>query len=61
MYVGWIRREQKHGPGKIMYSNGEVFEGEFKFDKMNGKGKFRRGNGEVIEGVWIDGRLLEQF
>ena len=37
---------QKHGYGTFMFSNGDMYEGCWKFDKMDGFGKYIFANGE---------------
>ena len=41
-----------------MFSNGEVFEGEFVGDKMDGKGKFIKKDGTVVNGLWKGSKLV---
>jgi hypothetical protein len=44
IYIGEVSSRNtgyrhKHGKGKLTYPNGDVFEGEFKFDNYHGRGK----------------------
>ena len=37
-----------------MHSNGDIYEGDYKDDRMNEKGKFKWANGAVYEGDYED-------
>jgi len=47
----------KHGNGRLLYPNGDVYEGQFKNDKRYGQGKLTAQNGSVQEGIWSDDKL----
>mgnify|MGYP000321352981 CR=1 FL=1 len=51
MYVGDLVHDGKEGYGKLTFSNGEFYSGEFKQDKPHGKGFFG-GKKESLHGVW---------
>ena len=57
-YEGEIRHEEKHGKGKLVWTNGEWYEGEFRGDRVEGRGRFVGKEG-VVEGVWGDNKLIE--
>ena len=38
----------------MMCSNGDIYEGDYKDDRMNEKGKFKWANGAVYEGDYED-------
>ena len=40
----------KHGNGQFRFTNGDVYDGEFKNNKYHGKGKFTFANGEIYKG-----------
>jgi hypothetical protein len=41
--------------GKVQYSNGDIYVGEFKDDCRHGKGKFiSYEEGEEMDGQWVD-------
>ncbi len=40
-------------------SNGEIFEGEFKKDKIEGVGYFISMSGSKINGIWKDSKLIK--
>ncbi|KNC48087.1 CMRP Flagellar component [Thecamonas trahens ATCC 50062] len=42
----------RHGTGVHRYTNGSVYEGEWKDDKRDGRGKLVSASGEVYEGEW---------
>jgi len=43
----------------LKLSNGEIFEGEFKKDKIEGVGYFISMNGSKINGIWKDSKLIK--
>lgn len=46
----------RHGPGTMMYGNGDVFEGIWAFDKKHGPGThFYMSRGKRFDGVWSEG------
>lgn len=42
----------KHGKGRIIYENNDVYEGEWKLGQRSGKGVYRYSNGDVYDGQW---------
>ena len=40
------------GRGKMQYSNGDVYEGEFRAGNKEGRGTYQYGNGDMYEGEW---------
>lgn len=47
-------QNQKHGKGVFVDERGNVFEGEFRNDKINGRGKYTTTEGTVYDGAWVD-------
>ena len=47
----------RHGRGKMMFSSGAVYEGQWQFDKMTGYGTLKLLDGTIQEGTWKDGSL----
>lgn len=45
----------KHGKGKLLYSNGDIYEGEFKDNLHDGQGTYDFKNKDKYEGQWIKG------
>lgn len=41
----------------MIFSNGNIYEGEFEKDKITGKGKFKFNNGDIYEGEFKDNKL----
>jgi uncharacterized protein (TIGR02145 family) len=48
-----VEGDCNNGFGKYLYSNGDVYVGEFKEGKITGKGKFTWSNGEYYEGSFV--------
>ena len=42
------------GQGQMAFNNGDVYDGQWKDNKMHGKGKLTYANGDVYEGDWKD-------
>src|SRR5690606_13006668 len=42
--------------GKIIYSNGDIYEGEFKNNLIHGRGIFKWDNGDIYEGDFKRGK-----
>jgi hypothetical protein len=45
---------QRDGRGKLIYSNGSIYEGYWKDGKKQGRGRMIYGDGTVYEGEWAD-------
>ncbi len=45
------------GKGKLIYSNGDIYEGDFIDGYQTGKGKLIYSNGDIYEGDVIDGKI----
>jgi hypothetical protein len=56
---------QREGRGTVRYADGEVYEGEWKADKMEGHGTYRAAHGDVYEGEWkadkMEGRSTMRY
>ena len=42
--------DKRHGKGRCVYANGDVYEGDFVNDKRHGKGKYIYADGRVEDG-----------
>jgi len=51
-YEGNMFCGERHGTGKMMYGNGEVYVGEWENNKRHGKGKFTWSNGISYDGSY---------
>lgn len=51
-YSGSLYEGKKHGIGKMIYQNGNIYEGEWANDRRNGKGKQIYIDGSTYEGEW---------
>ena len=43
-----------HGKGKFYHADGDIFEGEWKNDKITGYGVYYHTNGAKYEGEWLN-------
>ena len=50
----------KHGQGREVYANGDVYDGDFANDRRDGKGVYWYSNGNVYDGQWKDGHVHGQ-
>jgi hypothetical protein len=63
MNVGEFREGKRHGQGKCIFANKDIYEGEWKEDLFDGKGKYSYWNPtltqekqiETYEGEWREG------
>lgn len=44
----------KNGFGRLIYENGDVYEGEWVNNKANGKGKYQIVEGPTYIGEWVN-------
>jgi hypothetical protein len=51
--INWLG--MRNGQGTFVSRYGDIYEGEWKNDKMNGQGKFTFTNGDVYDGEWKNG------
>ena len=58
LYIGAILNKMPNGAGKIIYKNGDIYEGEWENGKQskNGKGRITYENGDIYEGEWKDSK-----
>jgi hypothetical protein len=52
----WVGGRKLHGHCKMTYSDGSVFEGEYKDGNANGHGKMTYPDGRVFDGEFKDGK-----
>ena len=55
--LGDLSHDTKAGFGKLMLSNDEYFEGEFRGDQVHGWGTYHCKDGSVIKGYWEEGLM----
>lgn len=52
---------RRHGKGRHFYTNGDVWEGDWEYDKKTGKGVYWRGEAKItVDGInssWVDDKL----
>ena len=46
----------RQGSGRLVYANGDVYEGDWVENKRNGLGKLLQASGYVYEGTWVDNK-----
>jgi len=60
IYVGEMKKSQKSGYGTCTFKNGNVYQGNWLYDKYHGKGVLRKQDSVVtIEGMWENGVFLD--
>ena len=52
MYTGTIQNLYPNGQGTLIFSNGDVYQGEWLNGEMHGKGRIQYAGGAVYEGKW---------
>ena len=60
-YTGEVKNGVPHGKGKVVYVNGDVYEGDFAPINgafLNGNGRYTHANGSWNEGVFKDGNFV---
>lgn len=50
----------RFGRGRYVWTDGSLYEGEWKADKMNGHGMYRGNDGSVVRGLFLNDNLVEQ-
>jgi hypothetical protein len=58
--TGTLVDGQRQGTGRVVYANGDVYEGTFENDRRHGQGTFTGIDGYVYVGEWRDGRIEGQ-
>jgi hypothetical protein len=63
VYTGDLKGDTKlkHGNGTYTYTNGDVYEGQFKNNKRYGKGKLTLLDGTVQEGIWSGDKMTGEI
>ena len=60
-YEGDFVEEKWNGIGKLYFTNGDMFYGEFKNNMLNGKGTFYKLEYTTLTGVWKENCLVEIY
>ena len=56
-YTGDLIAGKRQGRGKLVYSNGSVYEGEFSQHQCHGVGRLTAADGTVYDGLWWYGQM----
>lgn len=51
-----IGEKEEEKTGRVVFDNGDIYEGQRKDGKRNGRGRYTWANGDYYEGEWKDGR-----
>ena len=51
-YNGYVANGKRDGKGVYVYSNGDMYKGDWKDDKREGKGMYKSNDGVIYEGDW---------
>ena len=46
-----------HGYGQFKWKNGQIYKGNYEFDKKHGNGTLILGDETMIEAKWIEGKI----
>ena len=58
-YIGEIKNGLRHGKGKMIYNNGNIYEGNWLNDLFDGKGNYlHKKYGQNTSGDWENGYLI---
>lgn len=61
VYTGQVdEKDIPHGKGKYVYTDGNIYEGDWVDGKRHGKGKYTFVDGNVYEGDWVDDAIPEK-
>jgi hypothetical protein len=56
LYIGqWSAKNERYGYGRMLWSDGNYYEGHWKKDVFHGQGRYIFKNGDYYEGDWADG------
>ncbi len=57
-YTGYINEESRepNGEGRMVYNNGDIYDGEWVEGIQEGEGVFQYNNGDTYEGLWKNGK-----
>ena len=56
-----FEKDLKHGKGRLILNNGNVFDGEFLQGMISGPGVLTLNNGEKIVGTWKDNIFVDSI
>ena len=57
IYTGYLEYGVPNGYGKLIYTGGDVYEGDFVGGRLHGKGTYRWANGNTYEGDWVNSSM----
>ena len=60
-YAGYWKNDEKDGYGKLIYRDGDVYEGKFRDGWREGEGKFTWSDGTVYEGDFKKGDIRQEL
>ena len=52
-----FKNGKKEGKGKLIFEEGDIYEGDFSEDKFNGEGCFKWKDGREYKGIWKDNQM----
>jgi hypothetical protein len=56
LYDGNFLYGKRNGFGKMIYCDGDIYEGEWIDNEIKGKGIYSYKNGEKLDGVFLNGK-----
>ena len=55
IYTGQLLDGYCHGQGKFIFNDGDVYEGEWSYNRQHGKGVYTGAEGQTYNGEWVEG------
>ena len=52
---------EKNGKGRIVYQNGDIYDGRWRDGQKNGSGAYRLVSGDTFWGKWLDGKRVDDL
>ena len=59
VYEGGFHEGHYHGAGKIIWPNGDQYDGNWKRSKMDGSGVFKQSTGFVLKGLFKNNYFID--
>jgi len=57
LFEGTFNQDRREGFGRVFWTDGSYYIGEWQNDQRNGKGELRHSNGKLEKGKWANNKL----